>query len=68
MKIYSHDCVPENLVSSEMGRVLTEIDKIDPNFSQVRFVEQLKHDIIPNIMGVSYIGNAVFFFKHKRYL
>ena len=38
---------------TEMSEVLTEIVKADPNFDKERFIREVQHDIIPNILEVS---------------
>ncbi|KAK2179725.1 hypothetical protein NP493_475g00022 [Ridgeia piscesae] len=35
---------------TEMSEVLTEIVKADPNFDKERFIREVQHDIIPNIL------------------
>ena len=38
---------------TEMSEVLTEIVKADPSFDKERFIREVQHDIIPNILEVS---------------
>jgi len=36
--------------STDLSKVMTEISKVEPNFSQMGFILSCRHDIIPNIL------------------
>lgn len=44
---------------TEMSEVLTEILKVDPTFDKDRFLHQCETDIIPNILEVRAMPQAV---------
>ena len=41
------------LKPSHMSEVLTEIQKIDPNFTQEKFIKFCRHVFIPNLLEAS---------------
>jgi hypothetical protein len=51
--VYMIHCVGGVFTKTEMSEVLTEVVKMDPTFTQERFIQDCKLIYIPNILEVS---------------